>query len=286
MRPNPSPRSLVTRSNSGLSLALVHCLRDRCVRNERGLFLAEGVRFLTRAVETKWPIACVVVCPKLFSSPYGNHLVRQLVGEGIPRLKVSAPEFAALSGALESDEPRQGVLIVARQRWDPLPEIVLPQDLWLGLETIRSAGNHGTLLRTSEAVGVTRQLIFDRSSQGSHVGIDPFDPITVRASMGSIFSQRFTRTTHRDFRAWKNNHPLRAFGATAEGELDYRQGRYLGSSLVMLGDERKGLSPGQLASCDHLIRIPMQGRPDSLNVAMAGAVLLYEAFGQRNPLTQ
>ena len=286
MRPNSSPRPFVDCPSRDLNLAAVHRLRDRSFRDARGLFFSQGIRFLSRAVESSWPIAGLIVCSRLLNSCHGNGLVRGLVGEGIPRRKVSIEEYGSLSGFVDSEdleERGQGVLVLARQRWEPLPEAVDESELWIGVESIRSSGNLGTLLRSGEAAGMTRLVVFDRSNDGSSVGVDPFAPACVRASMGSIFTHRYTRITHQDFRKWAREKSLRVFGACGEGAADYRLPDYRGPTMIMLGDERKGLSDGQRATCHQLIRIPMMGNTDSLNVAMAGTILLYEAYGKRHP---
>jgi len=141
----------------------------------------------------------------------------------------------------------------------------------------------GTILRTGDAVGASGLIVFDRSAEGSANGVDPFDPGTVRATMGSIFRHRFVRTTHREFRRWGR---LTAIGASPTATSDYRTIDYRRPVLMMLGDERAGLSEGQKRTCNTLARIPMTGHPDSLNIAMAGAVMLYEIHNQRHPLLE
>ena len=101
--------------------------------------------------------------------------------------------------------------------------------------------------------------------------------------MGSLFAHRLVRTTHRAFRRAPGRRGLLVLGGTPEATDDYRQPDYRRAVALMLGDERKGLSEGQRASCDGFVRIPMVGAPDSLNLAMAGTLMLYEALNQRAP---
>jgi TrmH family RNA methyltransferase len=162
-----------------------------------------------------------------------------------------------------------------------LSEPPAPSDLWLALEHVCSPGNLGTLLRTSEAVGATGLVALG-------AGVDPWDPAVVRATMGALFTRRIVRAGARVLRAWARRHGVAIVGADGEGARDFREVSYRRPVVLVLGDERKGLSPVQRAACDELVRIPMTGRTDSLNVAVAKktwrSVLLYEAYAQRHPL--
>ena len=276
MRHSSASEPLVNLPPRELNLAVVHRLYDRRIRDRERLFLAEGVRFLHKAEEQDWPIAGLGICPRLLAGESANALVRRLTGRGAPRRNVSTDEFRQLT-RLPTDEQPQGVLVIAHQRWDLLPQSVASGEIWLGLESIRSPGNLGSLMRTAAAVGATRVVVFDRSVEGSENGLDPFDPLAVRASMGGLFALRFTRTTHREFRQWNRETGMWAIGADAAAEVDYRYADYSNATIVMLGDERKGLSPGQRATCQSLVRIPMAPGLDSLNVAVSGGLILYEA---------
>lgn len=128
--------------------------------------------------------------------------------------------------------------------------------------------------------------MFDRSAEGSPGGADPFDPQSVRASMGSIFAHRMIRTTHASFRKWARRGDLSVVGASPEAQTDYRSVTYRRGVVLMLGHERSGLSDGQRNTCDRMVRIPMVGSPDSLNLAMAGTLMLYEVLNQRRPVVR
>lgn len=256
-----------------LTPEFVSSLRDRDRRDRYGLFLAEGLRFLCTAVDTGYPISGLVVCRKLLHGALAHTLIRRA---GVPTLELSEAEFVRLSAA---EEP-QGVLLILRQAWHPLPQRVGPRDIWLGVERIRTPGNLGTLMRSASAVGATGVMVFAPARDRA----DPFDPSCVRASMGSCFRMRVVGTTHREFRSWRHRHELMVVGADGGADRDYRQVKYRRPVLLMLGNERDGLSEEQLNTCDGFMRIPMVGEVDSLNVAMAGSVLLYEAWSQRNPV--
>ncbi len=141
---------------------------------------------------------------------------------------------------------------------------------------MRSAGNLGSLIRTSEAVGGAGFIFLgDR--------IDLFDPHVVRASMSSLLKQRVVRTHHQELHHWIQQHSLQVIGASPDGDLDLHQSSYISPVLLLLGEERKGLTQNQRELCDRLIRIPMVGEADSLNLAVAGSLMMYEVFRSNYP---
>lgn len=277
MRPSLAPLALLTED-------FVASLGARRARDEHGLFVAEGIRFLLTAADSGAAFAGLVVSPVGLTNPLVRPVLKRCEAIGVPILRLRFPRYAEVVARIRGREPGfecQGVLGVFRQPWEGLGSEVSRKDLWIGVESVQSPGNLGTILRAGDAVGASGLIVFDRSSEGSGAGVDPFDPSAVRATMGSVFRHRFVRTTHREFRRWGR---LFAVGATPASSVDYRVISYRRPTLIMLGDERKGLSEGQVRSCDTLVRIPMVGSPDSLNVAIAGAVMLYEAHNQRHPV--
>lgn len=286
MRLKRSPYPIVVRLEPQFNSELVISLHQRRARDDKGLFLAEGARFLSQAIEHSAAFAGLVICPPRLAGSLLREQVTRLERLGVPLIKVGLRDYASLSPgtstAGENNAAGQGVIAVLRQAWEPhLPEMN-PSDLWIGVESVRSAGNLGTLLRAGAAAGATGLVVFDRSEGGSESGADPYDPSAVRATMGALFGHRLLRTTHRAFRRQAAG-MIAVVGATGEASLDFRSADYRRPSLIMLGDERQGLSDGQRKSCGELVRIPMVGSPDSLNLAMAGTLMLYEAFRQRNP---
>ncbi len=181
--------------------------------------------------------------------------------------------FGQLSYAPEPS----GIAAVLRQRWTSIKGLTPGfRSAWLAVEHVRSEGNLGTLLRTSEAAGFDGIFFLGP-------GVDPHAPGVVRASMGSILTRRLVRCQADEFRRWKERHRVTCYGATPDGEIDYRTPSYNGPVVVMLGDERRGLSNRQRALCDAYLRIPMRGSLNSLNLAMAGSLLAFEVYNRRFP---
>jgi TrmH family RNA methyltransferase len=268
MRHSTEPQPIVIRAlPSAPSFEFSRSLRDRCIRDKHGLYLAEGARFLCAAVDNGAPIAGLITCPQLVTSEIARTLLRKLRQLGLPTTVLPKRAFEDLVLTKEA----QGVQLILRQDWQPLRV----GRLWLGLESIRSPGNLGTLLRSADAAGATGLVVFGNL-------VDPFDPSCVRATMGSIFRHCYVRSTHHQFRKWPGRKSIRVIAATAEASEDYRQTCFCEPTMIMLGDEREGLSQAQRKTKDTYVSIPMIGTPDSLNVAMAGTLLLFEALRQRD----
>ncbi|HEX2979947.1 MAG TPA: RNA methyltransferase [Anaerolineaceae bacterium] len=144
---------------------------------------------------------------------------------------------------------------------------------WVALDSVADPGNLGTILRTNDAVGGAGVILLDHST-------DPYDVTAVRASMGAVFSQRLVRASLSEFAAWKQRHSVAVIGTSDAAKMDYHQTHYPSPMVLLMGSEREGLTPQHIAICDLMVAIPMVGRSDSLNLAVATAVVLYEMFNQ------
>ena len=249
-------------------------LRQRSARDRTQSYFVEGVRFVVTASDADETFRSLVIAPKLLRTPLAQMLARRLPASGVPTLSVSPDEFARVS---QAEEP-SGIGAVLAQRWRPLRSVVLKHDdCWIALSDVRSPGNLGTLLRTAAAARARGVIVLAGGSA------DPFQPGTVRAAMGAMTSLSFVSATPAEFQDWRRRTRVAVLGATPQAAVDYRAVSYRQPVVLLLGSERKGLSEAQLALCDSRVRIPMSGG-DSLNLAVAGSVLLYEVWNQRHPL--
>jgi TrmH family RNA methyltransferase len=165
-----------------------------------------------------------------------------------------------------------GVGAVVVQRWSPLHRTSPRAGLcWVVLEAIRSEGNFGSLIRTSEAIGGAGFILVGPR-------IDPFDPAVVRASMGALFRQTFVRTNCPSLRNWLRRHRCCVIGASPDGRAELHRFDYPRPTILVLGEERSGLSPYLRDICSDLVKIPMKGAADSLNLAVAGSLFMYEVY--------
>lgn len=244
-------------------------------RERTGLFYIEGMRFVTQALQHQAKIEHLVVCRELLTHPYSQRLVSEQQKHGIPVVEVSRSVMERLSQVVDS----QGLGAVVRQRWLRLDNVKPRGELcWTAIEMIRSPGNLGTILRTSDAVGGAGLIVLGDAT-------DPYDPGTVRATMGAMFTQRFVKTSIEEIKHWKRRHQYLLAGTSPGAPQDYQEVSYKAPVILLVGEERKGLSVELQALCDLMVSIPMVGESDSLNVAMATGVMLYEVFNQRRKQT-
>lgn len=270
-RHSPGAEKLLITSVNHPGLRPIVRLAHRKARDEAGRFYVEGVRFVSEAAEAGACIEKLVVCPPMLRSPRGRKLAARLPARGAALLEVTEAVLQRLSLA---GDP-QGIAAVLRQRWTPLERGARAgRTCWLAIETVSAPGNFGTLLRTCEAVGGAGAILLGPTA-------DPYDPAVVRATMGAHFSLTFTRAGHAELAAWKRRTGTLVVGTSPDATRDYRAVDYRQPVVLMLGCEQHGMTAQQAALCDEVVRIPMVGRGDSLNLGVAGSLMLYEVFNQR-----
>ncbi|MCI0727866.1 MAG: RNA methyltransferase [Chloroflexi bacterium] len=260
-------------TNAGATLDEIRKLQtDRSYRDAHGVFFVEGVRNFVQLADNNFDIVVILYSERLLTAPLARKLVRQLRRAGVPTVGVKPEEFRRISQA----ERASGVGAIVRQKWTRLHTTSPDAGLcWVILGRVRSPGNFGTLIRTSEAVGGAGFILLDRE-------VDPYAPVTVRATMGALFRQQFVRTNFQSLQHWVRKHHCQVIGASPDGTTDFHDFVYSQTNLLFLGEEREGLTEQERTICDHLVRIPMVGTADSLNLGVAGSLLMYELFRSRN----
>lgn len=233
------------------AIKAIRQLADRKHRQAEGLFVAEGGKVLARARDEGWEPVTVLSLTAV--EPWGEARL----------IRVDEKVMASVS-AQRNPPP---VLAVFRQRWQ---RSVSPRGVWVALEEMRDPGNLGTIIRTADAVGASGVVLAGHSC-------DPWGPDCVRATMGSIFGLPLVRLAHPDFLDLCRSWPGEVVGTHLEATADYRR-TYRPPTLLVMGSESKGLSADAAAACSALVRIPMPGRAESLNVAVATALMLYETI--------
>jgi len=254
------------------SVKLIRSLEMRKARRETGLFVAEGASLLLTARDNDWSPRILITGPEGTESPAAAALGEWAQAARADHLDVNA---AVLEKLAAKDNP-QSVMGVFEQRWASLPSPrptspgagALPP-LWIVLEEIRDPGNLGTILRTADAAGASGVVLVGSTC-------DPFSREAVRASMGSIFAVPVARCDRTAFLALARCWPGDVLGTHLAGTLDYRAAGYREPVLLVMGNEGAGLSDEVGAACSKLVRIPMAGRLDSLNLAVATALMLFE----------
>ena len=264
-------------SMSNARVKAIRALRDRKTREQTGLFLVEGVRGVEDALQLHARVELLLVAPELLRRPSGLALFEQQRRLGTPYLEVSGEVYDSIARGVSLKYGPQGLGAVVRQRWLPLAEAMRRRDRsWVALDSVGDPGNLGTILRTCDAAGAAGVILLGPTA-------DPYDPAAVRASMGAIFGQQLVRATFAEFAAVKRRYGFAVVGTSGGGAADYRDVDYQSPVVLLMGSERTGLSREQQALCDTVVRIPMVGRTDSLNLAVATGIVLYEIFHQQPP---
>lgn len=235
-------------------------------RKEAGLFVAEGLKLVTDAMEAGWPVRTLVFGAEVRDQAMVAQAAATARARGALILDVNR---AVLSSITRRDNPQMVVGVFEQQWFDAARIDPARQPLWIGLDTIRDPGNLGTIIRTADAVAADGVMLIGDTT-------DPFAVEAVRATMGSIFHVPIARMSREDFLKWRAKWPGAVVGTHLEGAVDYRKADYAEPVFLLMGTEQSGLPEMMTAACSQLVRIPQAGKADSLNLAVATAVMLYE----------
>ncbi|MEZ5872876.1 MAG: RNA methyltransferase [Nitratireductor sp.] len=236
-------------------------------RDESGRFIAEGLKLVTDALDGGWPVHIVVFAKKMSSNPAVQAAAARARAHGALILEASEKVLSVIS---RRDNP-QMVIGVFGQRWTR-PEAISPrgEDLWIALDRVRDPGNLGTIIRTADCAGAKGIILVGETT-------DPYSIEAVRATMGSLFHVPVARMSTDSFLQWRKSWPGLVAGTHLEGAVDYRSIDYSGKPvLLLMGNEQQGLPPALAETCDRLCLIPMAGQADSLNLAVATGVMVFE----------
>ncbi|MDQ2632935.1 MAG: RNA methyltransferase [Pseudomonadota bacterium] len=243
-------------------------------RDRDNAFMAEGLKLVIDALDLGWSILTLVFAKSARGNPAVEKAAARTVAAGGTVLEASEKVLTAIT---RRDNP-QAVVGVFAQRLMPLKEIrPVGEDVWVALDRVRDPGNLGTVIRTIDAVGAKGVILVGDAT-------DPFSLETVRATMGSIFAVPVAKASQDAFLAWRKGFAGLVAGTHLKGAVDYRSVDFKGRPvLLLMGNEQQGLTDELAAGCDRLLRIPQAGRADSLNLAVATGVMLFEI--RRSALT-
>lgn len=236
-------------------------------RDQQNAFLAEGLKLVIDALELGWTIRTLIFAKSGRGNAAVEKVAARTVASGGLVLEVSEKVLAAIT---RRDNP-QMVVGVFTQRYLPLKDIrPAGEEVWVALDRVRDPGNLGTVIRTADAVGASGIILVGETT-------DPFSIETVRATMGSVFAVPVAKASVEAFLAWRKGFAGLVAGTHLKGAVDYRSVDYAGKPvLLMMGNEQQGLPDNLADACDRLVRIPQAGRADSLNLAVATGVMLFE----------
>ena len=256
-------RQVTAFSNS--TVKLLRSLRDKKARKTEGLFLAEGLRILTEARDSGMLPEIVAFSAEGKKHPLAAEIIAATEAAGGDAIETTSDILSKMSG---KDNP-QMLLGAYRQPPAELADIDRSKaPLWIAAQALRDPGNIGTILRTGDAAGAGGLILIDDCA-------DPFSVEAVRASMGALFTQQIATARWPEFIEWLRSGEGQLVGTSLKATHDYLEAEYRQPSFLLIGNEQQGLPADYESECDLLVKIPMAGRADSLNAAMATAVMAF-----------
>ncbi len=241
----------------------VRALHMRKARQETGLFLVEGLKSVAEAV-------ALGRAPRILlhgEAAAAHPLLLRATTVAAETLEVSP----AILGKISRKDNPQTVLGVFEQAFARLDDLDPTAAVcWVALESVRDPGNLGTIIRTADAAGCGAVILIGECC-------DPYSVEAVRATMGSIFATSVVKTSKTDFLTWRRRWPGAVVGTLLSAHADFRTAVYRQPNLIVMGNEQAGLTADLAAACDVTVKIPMRGRADSLNLAVATGVMIYAA---------
>lgn len=259
------------RSITGFSnptVKALRALREKKHRKREGRFLAEGLRLLTDARESGRLPETLVMAQGREPHPLLAALEADVIAAGGEVIETSADILGKITGK-DNSQAVAGVFAEFDTSLTAIDRDRSP--IWLVAQALRDPGNLGTMLRTGDAVGAGGLILIDDCA-------DPFSVEAVRASMGAVFTQQIAQATWDEFLPWLRAGQGQLVAASLRDAVPYRGAPYAAPCFVLVGNESRGLPEEYEAACDLRVTMPMKGRADSLNAAVAAAVLAYEVL--------
>ena len=255
---------------SNPTVKYLRSLREKKHRKAEGKFLAEGLRLLTDARACGKLPEILVMAGGRDAHPLLDELEAGVAAAGGEVIETSADILAKITG---KDNPQAvaGVFAEFDTALAALDRARTP--IWLVAQALRDPGNLGTMLRTGDAVGAGGLILLDDCA-------DPFSVEAVRASMGAVFTQAIAQARWEEFVPWLRSGPGQLVAASLRDAQPYRGAPYAAPCFILVGNESRGLPAEYEAECDLRVTMPMKGRADSLNAAVAAAVLAYEVLAE------
>lgn len=246
----------------------IKALSDKKHRDETKSFMAEGLKLVIDALELGFEIRTLVYAKNVKDKPQVVQAATKTVARGGLVLEVSEKVLCSIT---RRDNP-QMVVGIFTQRWTSLRDLKPKADeTYVALDRVRDPGNLGTIIRTADAAGASGVILIGETT-------DPYSMETVRATMGSVFALPLVKASPADFLAWKKGAGVSVVATHLAGAVDYRTIDYGKKPVVLLmGNEQAGLPDALAREADALARIPQAGLADSLNLAIATGIMLFEA---------
>ena len=258
------PREITAFSNT--TVKRLRSLRGKKARKEEGLFLAEGLRIITEARDSGRLPEIIMFSAEGARHPLAADIIAATEAAGGDAIETTPDILSKTSG---KDNPQ--MLLAAYRQPETALDVIdrSAAPIWFVAQALRDPGNIGTILRTGDAVGAGGLILIDESA-------DPYSVEAVRASMGAIFTQQVAKASWEEFLPWLRSGPGQLVGTSLQTDQDYLGVNYAAPCFLLIGNEQQGLPQSYEDACDVLVKIPMAGRADSLNAAIAAAVMAFQ----------
>ncbi len=260
-------RRLIT-GFSNPTVKALRALREKKHRKASGKFLAEGLRLLTDARECGHLPEVLVMATSRDPHPLLGSLEADVLAAGGEVIELAPDLLTKITG---KDNPQAVAGVFAEFDTSLAALDRSTAKIWLVAQALRDPGNLGTMLRTGDAVGAGGLILLDDCA-------DPFSVEAVRASMGAVFTQKIAQGRWDEFLTWLRAGSGQLVAASLRDAVDYRSAAYAAPCFLLVGNESRGLPEDYELACDLRVTMPMKGRADSLNAAVAAAVLAYEVL--------
>lgn len=247
-------------------------LREKRARQKSQTFLVEGAREISRALASGYELNDLFIYPDLVQNE-DRELIQSIDGNKTRVYEINKECF----GKIAIREERDGLMAVFQQKHFCLKDLKFKSaPLIVALEHLEKPGNLGAVLRSADGAGVDAIVLLENS-------VDLYNPNVIRSSLGAVFSVPVVVAKNEEFLEFTKQHKLATFTAALSDRSNYYTNFSFDQPVAfILGNEANGVTSFWFEQSDHLIKIPMMGIADSLNVSVAGSVLMYESLRQRN----
>ena len=257
-------------SKSNQYIKFIRQLRQRKEREKSGKFYIEGLRLIGEALRTDFPLESILFSSDLLISDFGWKAIEDGKKKGIDIIEVTEDVFQTFA----FKEGPQGIAAVGFQKWANIKELHHLEGLWIALDNVQDPGNLGTIMRSLDGAGGKGLILLGNSP-------DPYHPTSVRSSTGAAFSLVIGKAGLKEFSEWKSKEGVPLIGTVCGEAANYRKYNYPQDMILLMGSEQKGLSKELVEMCEGLVTIPITGSVDSLNLACAASIVLFEIYTKR-----
>ncbi len=257
-------------STSNQYIKSIRKLSNRKERDRSGKFYIEGLRLIGEALRTDFPLESILYSSDLLTSGFGKNAIEEGRKKGVDIIEVTKEVFQTF--ALK-DGP-QGLAAVGIQKLVSIKELHNLKGLWIVLDNVQDPGNLGTIMRSLDGAGGKGLVLLGTST-------DVYHPTSVRSSTGALFSLKIAKMNLANFYEWNSRENMPIIGTICGEAENYRKYDFPQDMILLMGSEQKGLGKELLEMCEGLVNIPIVGSVDSLNLACAASIVLFEIYAKR-----